>query len=227
MLRFDTHEQCEAISSVLRGSLCAEFTTRTGRQYDAHQTVYAMGDEAHTIYYLHSGLVKLTALSPDGREVILDIEKPGGIFGLFCLCGTPRGEMAVTMESSEIVEITLAELVTRLGERPEVLANFLATVSQRLAKAYGTIQELSFENLPARLAKTLVRLADEIGHETEHGVELDHYLTQEELAQLLSVRREVVSTALGRMREQGLVEYSRKGKLTINRAGLAALVDER
>ncbi len=225
MLSFETHRECEALSGLMRGGLCAQLTARAGRRYDADQIVYHMGDEAHTIYYLRAGLVKLTALSPDGREVILDIQKPGGIFGLFCLCGAPRGEMAVAMEPSEIVEITLVELVGRLQESPEALTGFLATVCQRLAKAYDTIQELSFENLPARLARTLLRLGEEIGHETERGVELEHHITQEELAQLLSARREVVSTALGRMREQGLVEYSRKGKLTINPKALAAFVD--
>jgi CRP/FNR family transcriptional regulator, cyclic AMP receptor protein len=216
MPAFETHAECQALSGLMRGGLCEQLTSRPGRSY---------GDEAHTIYFLRSGLVKLTALAPDGREIILDIQKPGGIFGLFCLCGAPRGDMAVAMEPSEIVEITLADLMARLRESPEALMAFLATVCQRLSKAYDTIQELSFENLPIRLARLLLRLAEEIGTETEQGVELGHYLTQEELAQLLSARREVVSTALSRMRERGLVEYSRKGRLTVNRPGLEAFVD--
>jgi CRP-like cAMP-binding protein len=225
MLTFDTHGACEAFSGLMRGNLCEQFTTRAGRRYERDQFVYTMGDEAHAIYYLRSGLVKLTALSPDGREVILDIQKPGGIFGLFCLCGAPRGEMAITMEPSEVVEITLAELVERLRENPEVLASFLAGVCQRLSNAYDTIQELSFDNLPVRLARTLLRLADEIGRDTGDGIELEHYLTQEELAQLLSARREVVSTALGRMREQGLVDYSRRGKIRVHREALTAFLE--
>lgn len=225
MISFERHGECEALSGLMRGGLCEQLTARAGRRYAVDQVVYHVGDEAHTIYYLRSGLVKLTALSPDGREIILDIQKPGGIFGLFCLCGAPRGEMAVAMEAGEIVEITLSDLVGRLRESPEALTSFLATVCERLSKAYDTIQELSFEAVPVRLARTLLRLADEIGRETEHGTELEHHITQEELAQLLSARREVVSTALGRMREQGLVEYTRKGKLTINRAALAAFAE--
>jgi CRP/FNR family cyclic AMP-dependent transcriptional regulator len=225
MLSFRTHGEGEALSTLMRGGSCEQFTARAGRRYGGDQVVYRMGDAAPTIYFLRSGLVKLTALSPDGREIILDIQKPGGIFGLVCLCGAPRGEMAVAMVGSEIVEIPLAELVGRLQQSPEALASFLATVCQQLAKAYDTIQELSFESLPVRLAKTLLRLAQEMGHETEQGVELEHYLTQEELAQLLSARREVVSTVLGRMREQGLVAYSRRGKLTINRPALVAFVE--
>jgi CRP/FNR family transcriptional regulator len=100
--------------------------------------------------------------------------------------------------------------------------NFLVTVCQRLSRAYETIQELSFDSVRERLAKVLLRLADEIGRETRDGVELAYYITQEELAQMLSARREVVSGALKRLRDQGLVDYSRKGKLTIDREALAA-----
>ena len=222
MLSFATHGECQVLSGLMRGNLCDQLTARVGRRYAAGDVVYMVGDDAHTIYFLRDGLVKLTALSLDGREIILDIQKPGGIFGLFCLCGAPRGETAIAMEPSEVVPISLVELFERLRENPDVLTSFLATVCQRLSQAYDTIQELSFENLPVRLARMLLRLAEEIGRETEHGTELEHYLTQEELAQLLSARREVVSTALSRMREAGLVDYSRKGKLTINREALEA-----
>jgi len=213
------------LSSLFRGSLCEQLTARPGRRYDADQPIYHPGDASHEVYYLRSGLVKIVALAADGREVILDIHKPGEIFGLFCLCGTARADSAEAMEASEVVTITLANLVERLSESRDALEGFILTVCQRLTRAYDTIQELSFESVPARLARVLLRLADEMGHETEAGVELEHYITQEELAQMLSARREVVSTALGRMRDRGLVEYTRGGKLTINPRALADFVE--
>lgn len=225
MLVVESHTECEVLSSLFRGNLCEQLTSRPGRRYDAEQVVYHAADASHEVYYLRSGLVKIVALSADGREVILDIHKPGEIFGLFCLCGTGRAESAIVMEPSEVVTITLANLVDRLSESRDALEGFILTVSQRLTRAYDTIQDLSFDSVPMRLARTLLRLGEEMGHETEAGIELEHYITQEELAQMLSARREVVSTALGRMRERGLVEYSRGGKLTINPRGLSEFVE--
>ena len=77
MLSFGSHGECQALSSLMRGSLCEQLTARVGRRYTAGDVIYMAGDEAHTIYFLRDGLVKLTALSPDGREIILDIQKPG------------------------------------------------------------------------------------------------------------------------------------------------------
>src|SRR5215203_6243883 len=91
--------------------------------------------------------------------------------------------------------------------------------------SYRVIQEYSFDNLPERLAKILLRLSDEMGHETPRGTELTHYITQEELAQMLSVRREVVSSELSRLRARGCVSYLRKGRLVINRAALTAYAE--
>jgi CRP-like cAMP-binding protein len=227
MIATQTHGECLVLSSLFRGNLCAQLTARPGRRFDAEQPVYHAGDASHEVYYLRSGLVKIVGLSADGREAILDIHKPGEIFGLFCLCGSSRADSAVAMEESEVVTITLADLVARLSESRDALEGFILTVSQRLTRAYDTIQELAFESVPARLAHVLLRLADEMGHETENGIELEHYITQEELGQMLSARREVVSTALGKMRERGLVEYTRRGKLTINRRALTDFVEGR
>jgi CRP/FNR family cyclic AMP-dependent transcriptional regulator len=225
MLSLTEHTQCVVLSGLFRGSLCEQFTGRPAHRFETDASVYHLGDEARSIYFLRGGLVKITALSEDGREIILNVYKPGEIFGEFCLCDGARGESAVAMEPSEVVEMTLGDLVTHLQRNQDAMYNFLVTVCQRLSRAYDTIQDLSFSSLNDRLAKALLRLADELGHETESGTELAHYITQEELAQMLSARREVVSTALARLRSRGLIDYTRKGKLTINRPALAAYVD--
>jgi CRP/FNR family transcriptional regulator, cyclic AMP receptor protein len=224
-MNFSDHQDCVALSSLFQGGLCESLTHRSGRILQADQIIYSIGDTAHSIFFLRQGLIKLTAVSVDGKEIILNVHKPGEIFGEFCLCEGKRNEMAMTMEVCEIVEIKFDELVHLLQQNQDAMYNFLVSVCQRLSKAHQIICEFSFDSLPKRLARVLLRLADEFGTATEHGIELTHYITQEELAQMVSARREVVSTALGRLREQNLVAYSRKGKMTINPDALQAFLD--
>jgi CRP/FNR family cyclic AMP-dependent transcriptional regulator len=221
-MNLSSHQDCLALSSLFQGGLCESLTNRQGRLLQADQIVYTIGDTAHSIFFLREGLIKLTAVSADGKEIILNVHKPGEIFGEFCLCEGKRNEMAMTMEASELVEIKFDELLHLLQQNQDAMYNFLVSVCQRLSKAHQLICEFSFDNLPIRIARVLLRLADEFGIETENGIELTHYITQEELAQMVSARREVVSTALSRLREQHLVAYSRKGKMTINRSALQA-----
>jgi len=216
---------CPALSSLFQSILGEPPLTRASRAYEADHIIYNLGDPAHSIFYLRSGFVKVTALSEDGKEIILNVHKQGEVFGETCLCSGERGEMAVAMESTEVVEIKIDDLIQHLQESRDAMYGFLVAFCQRLGRAYQTICEFSFDNLSKRLAKVLLRLANEMGRETGAGIELTHYITQEELAQMVSARREVVSSALGRLRQQGFIDYTRKGRLTINRKAVEALVE--
>lgn len=227
MFRLSRHQECIALSSVFQGRICQQLIDRPARSYKEGEIIYNIGDAARSIYYIRRGLVKLTGLSEEGKEVILSVYKSGEIFGEFCLCEGERREMATAMELCEIVEIKFEELIERLQTNRDAMYLFLVTVCQRLADSYQVIRELSLDTLMVRVAKALLRLADRFGNETERGTELAHYITQEELAQMVAARREVVSLALNRLREYGLVEYNRKGKMTIKRPALVAFIEGR
>lgn len=213
-------------SSVFQGGLCEKFTKRPAHTFQSNQIIYNLGDISHSMFYLQRGLVKLTALSENGKEIILTMHRPGEIFGEFCLCGGTRGETAMTMESSDVVEIKFEELVKYIQEDQGAFYNLLIAVCERLSRAYQIIEELSFDELPDRLAKALLRLADEYGSETDSGTELSCYITQEELAQMVSARREVVSAILNRLRDQGLINYTRKSKMIIHQKELTGYVEK-
>ncbi|MET0647918.1 MAG: Crp/Fnr family transcriptional regulator [Pyrinomonadaceae bacterium] len=214
------------LASVFRGRAYEQIASRPrGTPLRQHHIIYNIGDEARSLFFLRRGLVKLEAISGGGRGIILKMYKPGEVFGELSLCDGQRNEMAVTMESSEVVELRVEEVVGLLQEDRGAMLLLLRSVCRRLADSYRVIQEYSFDNLPERLAKVLLRLADEMGRETPRGTELAHYITQEELAQMLSVRREVVSSELTRLRARGCVSYLRRGRLIINRAALSAYAE--
>jgi len=212
---------------VVQLGLSVEFTNRPPTTFGSGEIIYNIDDISHSAFYLRSGLVKLTALSEDGKEIILAMRGPGELFGELCLCSGLRTETVTTMESSDVVEIGFEELVTYIQRNQDELYNLLISVCERLSKAYQVIEELSFDELPNRLAKVLLRLADEYGYETGSGYELSCYVTQEELAQMVSARREVVSAILNRLREQGLIDYTRKSKMIIHQEALIAHVEKK
>jgi CRP-like cAMP-binding protein len=219
-------EERLTLASVFRGRVYQSIKRRShGTSLRQREVIYNIGDEAHSLFYLRRGLVKLEAISCGGREIILNMYKPGEVFGELSLCDGQRNEMAVTMESSEVVEIKLDEVFGLLHKDNDAMLLLLRSVCRRLADSYRVIQEYSFDNLPERLAKVLLRLADEMGRETPRGTELTHYITQEELSQMLSVRREVVSSELSRLRARGCISYLRRGRLVINRAALSSYAD--
>ena len=219
------HAGCRALSGVLRGALCEQLARRPGRRVVAGEFLYLTGDRAKSLYYLRAGLAKTSRVSPAGEELIVRIHRPGEIFGELCVCAGERREQAMALEPSDVVEILLDDLLAQLRRSPDAALDLVTALCERLGEAYARVQSLSFEPAAERLARTLLMLADTLGEATSDGVHIAHYVRQEELAQMIAARREVVSGLLNRLRERGLIDYSRKGPISVNRAALQAHLD--
>lgn len=221
------HAQCEALSSSLRGKLCQQLAQLPPRHLRAGDHLYLMGNPARSVFLVQSGLVKTRAISPEGQELTLRIYKPGDILGELCLCGGGRREEAVALEQSTVTEIPLTSLLGRLKGDPEAALELASIVCDRLADAYEQIESFSWDTVLHRLVRTLLRLADDLGETSEGGTRLAHYIRQEELAQLVGARREVVSGLLNRLRASGHISYSARGAITVQRGALRAFLEAR
>lgn len=217
---FEFHAHCRALSLVFRGKLCAELSRQGGRRYEAGETVYAEGDLAQSIYFAKQGLVKTSVITAAGEELGLQLHAAGDVFGELCFCGGERREQAVTMEASELVQISAGTLVAQLQQSPPALTTFLGLVCERLSESYDRLAMLSFDDTTTRLARTLIKLGTQLGQPTVGGVEIAHYVRQEDLAEMIGASREAVSSLLNRLRKLQLVEYRRKGRLLIRTAAL-------
>ena len=214
------HRQCQALALCFRGKLCDQLMNRPGRWVAKGEPIYGLGDAAQSVFFLRQGLVKLTSLTDDGRELILRLHQSGDVFGELCHCTGERREQAVAMEDSDIVELSFDEFVAHLQQNRPAFLLFLSNVAQQLSSAYEQIQTLSFSSTMERLVRTLNRLADEFGEAEGEWIKLTHYFRQDDLAQMIGARREVVSTLLNRLRDDGLVAYARKDGLLLHRSGL-------
>jgi len=100
--------------------------------------------------------------------------------------------------------------------RPDLLSRLLDVFCQALAEAYAQVNTLAVDDAMQRLAKVLLRLAAKMGLRSGPKVEIPTYLTQEEFAQMVGVRRETISTALNVFRRKRLIEYTSHGHLVLS-----------
>jgi CRP/FNR family transcriptional regulator len=71
-------------------------------------------------------------------------------------------------------------------------------------------------DVPERVARTLLHLAEEHGTQSEEGVRIPIVLSREELAQMVGVARETVSRELTRLQQRGVLKVERGG-ITLHR----------
>ena len=101
-----------------------------------------------------------------------------------------------------------------------LLSGLVEIFCRSLSDAYDHIDALSLHDTLSRLIKVLLKLAAEMGRPAEDRVEIDAYLTQDEIAQFVAGSRERVSTALNILRREDIVEYSRGGHLIVDTKAL-------
>jgi CRP/FNR family cyclic AMP-dependent transcriptional regulator len=220
-----THAGCTELSRVFRGRLCQQLAGGPGRTYRAGELLYTMGQPAESVYLVRQGLVKTSLVSPGGQQVTLHLYPAGDILGELCVCTGERREQAMALETSEVVEIPLVTLLRRIRQDPQAALDFTTATCDHLAATHEWLRSLSFDPVSERLARALLELADRLGEAGARGVRIAHYITQEELAHMIGARREVVSGLLNRLRTEGMISYTRRRLIEVDREALQAFVD--
>lgn len=203
--------------------LVAALFTGPARQISRNTRIFRAGEPARSLFFLASGLVKLTDISTSGDEIIVELYRPGDIFGELCFRGGVQESGATAVEPSEIREIPASLLIEQIRTRPDALMELLGELSGRLATAHSEVQALLSQTVLVRLGKKLLDLVAE-SKTISDWLDLPHDFGHEELAQMLSVRRETVTRAMANLKELGLVSTAGRGRLRVQPAEMRRFV---
>jgi CRP/FNR family transcriptional regulator len=184
--------------------------------------LFGEGDVGDRLDVVLDGKIKLTRAAPDGRENLLSVLGPGEMFGELSLFDPrPRTASAVALTDAVLAALGHDYLRHWLTGRPEVALHLLRALAQRLRRTNDVMADLVFTDVPGRVAKALLDLADRFGEFTEGGLQVHHDLTQEELAQLVGASRETVNKALADFSARGWLQLHAKSVLILDRDRLA------
>lgn len=206
-----------ALAPVFRGRFCdILLPSRAARAFAKGEVLYDLGDSGRTFFFVRRGIVKTGTITDDGREIIYDVRKDGDVAGELCCIEPPRRDRAVALESTEAVAVPFGEVMDTLARHPTLLRDLVEVFAHALAEAYDQVNRLADDNVMGGLIKVLKSLAAKLGRPSGRFTEINAYLTQEEISQMVVARRERVSTALNSLRRQGIAQYSPHGHLLID-----------
>ena len=168
------------------------------------ETLFDEGDLGDRLYIVTEGKVKLGHTSNDGRESLLAVLGPGEILGELTLFDPgPRSTTATAVSPATLLHLQHTDLMEIVEANPTLAKHMLRALAQRLRR---TNESLSvFSDVPGRVAKALLDLADRFGTATDKGIHVPHDLTQEELAQLVGASRETVNKSLADFVSRGWI----------------------
>ncbi|MEW6566568.1 MAG: Crp/Fnr family transcriptional regulator [Chloroflexota bacterium] len=197
------------------------------RRFQRDQALVLEGDPAEVYYLLGEGQVKITQTSAEGFEVILHLLGPGELVGaLPNLQDSTYPATAIALTDLLALAISLADFEGILQRHPPVAIRLLHFAAERLRASHARLRELATERVERRIARTLSRLAAQIGRRTEQGIVLDAPLSRQDLAELTGTTLFTVSRTLKEWERRGILIAGREQVTILNTHALAAIGED-
>ena len=96
--------------------------------------LFQKGDPGDGLLGILKGRVKISTISAEGKEVVLNILAPGELFGEIALIdGKDRSADATVMENAELVVIDARDFLPFLEERPDLTTRLLVMLCERVS----------------------------------------------------------------------------------------------
>jgi CRP/FNR family transcriptional regulator len=208
-----------ALDTESASMLEARLTTRT---LSRSHVVFREGDTGDRLFVVLEGKVKISRAAADGRENLLAVLGASEMFGELSLFDPgPRTATVTTVTESTLASLDHDDLRPLLTERPGVAVQLLQALAQRLRRTNEAMADLVFTDVPGRVAKALLDLAEKFGTPEADGLRVRHDLTQEELAQLVGASRETVNKALSEFAHRGWLRIEGRSVLLLDADRLA------
>jgi CRP/FNR family transcriptional regulator, cyclic AMP receptor protein len=170
------------------------------------QVLFSQGDTMDAVFYVQAGKVKLTVVSPQGKEAVIGILEPGSFFGEECLAGPGMSTATATaMESATMIRIDKPSMLRLLQADRTFSALFLDYMLARSVRIQEDLVDQLFNSSEKRLARILLLMAH-FGKEGRPEVVIPK-ISQETLAEMIGTTRSRVSFFMARFKKKGLIHY--------------------
>jgi CRP-like cAMP-binding protein len=188
-----------------------------------NKVIYAQGDPAESVYYIHNGRVKLNVVSTHGKEAVVAIMEPGQFFGEGCLNGeAPRIATTTTVSDATISSITKPAMLAALRKDSKFSEYFITCLLSRNSRIEGDLIDQLFNSSERRLARLLLLLAN-FGKD-DNLQPIDFEIDQGTLAEMIGTTRSRVSFFMNKFRKLGFITYN--GKIHVHNSLLNAVLHD-
>jgi CRP/FNR family cyclic AMP-dependent transcriptional regulator len=196
-------------SRVTESDLASIASLLIERRIAKHKTIVEEGLTGDYMYVISSGRVKVTKLSGDGREKILEMLGPGDFFGEMALLDDdPRSASVKALSDLKIYALSRGDFLHLLKGSSDLCLAVITELTKRLRAVDEQASSLSFQGVKERTVGLLTRLAkDECGSEGRLSTQP---LTHQQIADMIGTSRETVTRAIKGLKASGWLEQNGK-----------------
>lgn len=189
------------------------------RRFSRGATIFQQGDEGSSMMAVLVGRVRVSAVSGEGKEITLNTIGPGEVFGEIALLdGKPRSADVTAAEDTVLLVVERRHFIPFLRKNEDLFLRMLVVLCERLRRTSLDLEGLALLELPARLARHLLKLVDEHGRPCpDGGIRIAQKLSQGALGQQVGSARETVNKQLKSWERDGIVLREPSGHYIVRR----------
>jgi len=188
------------------------------------EKVYLPGEPGQSIYLIKKGVVKISKVTPDGRELTLAFLKPGEIFGELEAMGETTRDTQAEAHSDLLICILRRENLMQMMEmKPKLGIQLSKLIGFRRKVIENRLENLIFRTIPQRLASLLLELGREFGEPSGNTTKITLPLTHQDLANLIGSARPTLTDAFNDFKAKGIVDVSGKAIMVKDSQALKTL----
>jgi CRP/FNR family cyclic AMP-dependent transcriptional regulator len=181
-----------------------------------NEIIYFSNQDLDRLYILKQGRIKIAYYDENDTEVISEILMEGDIFGEVSLekskSECPEFAQAMTEEVS-MCSFSLENFKELLRQKPDLAITYSQKVGEKLRHINTKYSDLLFKDVKERVRTFFKRNAKYEGKWDGKKVELNMYLTHQDIANYTASSRQSVSTIIGELEKEGKIIY--QGRRTV------------
>lgn len=181
------------------------------KKYKKGEYLFFENDLGNELFLITSGAIKIFKTDKKtGKIKTLTYLSTGDFFGEMALLDEEmRSATAQVIENTNVYILTGKKLKDIMLKNPKTTLKITKTLSSRLRVADQQIHDLTFRDLPGRVATTLIDLSEKHGKKVDKGIKIDIKLTHQELSDMVGTAREVVTSILSALKKANCIEIDR------------------
>ena len=180
------------------------------RRYLSRATIFEEGSVGEYMYVIREGQVKVSKMSDDGREKVLEMLGPGDFFGEMALLDrAPRSASVKATTDCVLLALSRNDFIALLRRNPEISLELVRELARRLRETDEEVRGLLFERVEGRTRRVLRRMATQPAPGRPHLLSTGS-VTHQQLADLVGTSRETITRVVKSLKRRGWLDQDGK-----------------
>lgn len=174
------------------------------------QLLFDEGEHINGVYCVKSGICKVSKISDNGREQIINLVQRGSTIGERSLISDESANLKATaLEEMEVCFIPKEEVIKYLHDNHNFAMAMLKSMAESLKEADNTIVDMAQKTVKQRLAQTLLYLSETFGTNKDGCIDIQ--LTREDISNIIGTATESAIRLLSEFNKKNIIKLKGKG----------------